>query len=454
MLAKSLRGILFFLVTAGLLTGRYMPANSMARGSIDETYLGINAPTDVIGALYTQYVDQSGKLLLSSWLDPDGSNNDKYVWDNFTLPTTGGITETITGIEWVGGYDPTAFGAGGPVLDFRVEIYPSIPAGTEPAVANPPLVQFMTGGNAGQTAIGMVGSIPMYSYASILPTPLIVSTGVKYWVQVEAFQQGSRPDWGIAKGTGGNGYHYVRESGAGGDIFYHSVLDDAAFTVLGPIPDTPTDIMISSYSVAENQPINTVIGELTAADPDPFATFTFGLTCAVAGVDDSSFNILGTNLRTSAVYDFETKSAYNICIRVTDQNALTFDQNFVISVNNINEAPTNISLSSNTVDEILPVNTVVGGLTAADPDAGATFTFSLACAAPGADDGSFNILGTNLRTSAVFDFETKSTYSICIRVTDQGALTHDKNFVVNVNNITEATGFMYLPLIVRPVVVR
>jgi hypothetical protein len=84
-------------------------------------------------------------------------------------------------------------------------------------------------------------------------------------------------------------------------------------------------------------------------------------------------------------------------------------------------------------------DTVVGALSAADPDAGATFTFSLACTVAGADDSSFNVLGTNLRTSAVFDFETKSTYQICIHVADQGQLALDKNFTIAVNNVNEST---------------
>jgi len=191
--------------------------------------------------------------------------------------------------------------------------------------------------------------------------------------------------------------------------------------------------------VDENQPINTVVGVLSATDPDAGATFTFSLTCAAAGADDGAFNIFGTNLRTSAMFDFETKSAYNICIRVTDQGGLSIDKNFVITVNNLNEAPTAISLSANSVNENQPVNTVVGALTATDLDAGATFTFSLTCAVAGADDGSFNILGTNLRASAIFDFETKSSYNICVRVTDQGGLTFDKNFIVTVNNVDEVT---------------
>ena len=73
-------------------------------------------------------------------------------------------------------------------------------------------------------------------------------------------------------------------------------------------------------------------------------------------------------------------------------------------------------------------------MSATDPEAGTIFTFILACTVGGSDDGSFNILGTDLRTSAVFDFETKSSYSVTVRVTDQFGLTYHKAFTITVTN--------------------
>jgi uncharacterized lipoprotein YbaY len=214
---------------------------------------------------------------------------------------------------------------------------------------------------------------------------------------------------------------------------------DKDFTIsVTNVNEAPTNISLSASSVAENQPVNMVVGTLSATDPDAGATFTLGLACAVPGADDASFNISGTNLRTSASFDFETKNSYAICIRVTDQGGLSFDKNFSVAVNDVNEAPTDITLSANTVSENQPINTVVGILSAMDPDAGVTITLSLACIVAGADDSSFNINGADLRTSASFDFEAKNTYNICIRATDQGALTFDKNFTVSVNDVNEA----------------
>lgn len=204
----------------------------------------VNDQGILISTIYNQPVDPNGKLLLSSWLDPDGSDYDQFVWDNFTLQSN----ETITEINWFGVYDPLKFGAGGPVIDFMVSIYPSIAAGTEPDVAHLPLVHYQTGGNAGETLVGTANGITLYSYSFSLPVPFIASADTKYWVQIEAFQHGSSPDWCIAPGAGGDGSHYQWGAGAGGDSLYRFAPGDAAFTLLGPIADTatPTDTPTNS----------------------------------------------------------------------------------------------------------------------------------------------------------------------------------------------------------------
>ena len=117
MFSKPLLGSLFFLLTAGLLSCGSPPATAQTQPSTDTTDLQVNAPTALTGTMYSQPIDPGGRLLLSSWRDPDGSDFDQYVWDDFTLQSD----QTITDIKWFGVYDPLKSGAGGPVLDFSVE---------------------------------------------------------------------------------------------------------------------------------------------------------------------------------------------------------------------------------------------------------------------------------------------------------------------------------------------
>jgi len=114
-----------------------------------------------------------------------------------------------------------------------------------------------------------------------------------------------------------------------------------------------------------------------------------------------------------------------------------------LTVNAANEAPTDILLSSSSVDENKPIGTVVGSLSTTDPNAGDTFTYAF-CG--GADDGSFSLDGSTLQTAAIFDYETKNSYSICIRSTDQDALNINEIFTISVNNLPDQATFADVPL--------
>ncbi len=103
-----------------------------------------------------------------------------------------------------------------------------------------------------------------------------------------------------------------------------------------------------------------------------------------------------------------------------------------------NSAPTDISLSNNSVAENAAVNTTVGTLSATDPDASNTFTYALVSGSGSTDNASFNISGNTLQTSASFNYETKSSYSIRLSVTDQGGLSYEKAFTITITNVNEA----------------
>jgi uncharacterized repeat protein (TIGR02543 family) len=104
-----------------------------------------------------------------------------------------------------------------------------------------------------------------------------------------------------------------------------------------------------------------------------------------------------------------------------------------------NTAPTNILLSASAVLENKPAATLVGHLTATDT-AGDTSAFSLVTGVAGCastNNASFQIVAKQLKTKAVFNFEVKNSYVICIRVTDGGGLTFNKAFTIKVTNVIE-----------------
>ena len=176
--------------------------------------------------LYSQPANPAGGLLLSSLRDPGGSPVDQWIWDAFKLTWTGDITE----VRWSGGHDPTRGGLGGQVANFTVSIYASVPGVNQPDVAHPPLVRYEVGSNAGETPGSVLGGVQMYNYSFTLPTAFHALGGTKYWVQIEAYQPGTLPDWGLTKATGGDGSHFRKVAG---ETQYQTITGDTTFALFG-----------------------------------------------------------------------------------------------------------------------------------------------------------------------------------------------------------------------------
>ena len=92
----------------------------------------------------------------------------------------------------------------------------------------------------------------------------------------------------------------------------------------------------------------------------------------------------------------------------------------------VQDAPTDIALAPSSVAENQASATTVGTFSTTDvdlPSDSHNYTF-----AGGVDDASFTIDNTakTLKTAAVFDFETKSSYSISVTSTDSGANAVDQ----------------------------
>ena len=200
----------------------------------------------------------------------------------------------------------------------------------------------------------------------------------------------------------------------------------------------PTNIALSATTINENNTAGASIASLTATDVNVGEVFTYTLVSGTGDTDNASFTISGSSLRAVSAFDFETKSSYSLRLRVTDKGGLSFEKEFIITVANINDAPTNISASASSVAENAASGTTVASLSATDADAGDTFKYTLVSGTGDTDNASFTITGNTVSTAAVFDFETKSSYSVRVRVTDAGGLTFEKVFTINVTDVNEA----------------
>lgn len=193
-----------------------------------------------------------------------------------------------------------------------------------------------------------------------------------------------------------------------------------------PLGSPATDITLSSSSVDENAATGIVIGTLSSTDPDEGDTHTYSI---ISGAD---FDIDGTNLIALVSFDFEMKSSASVTIRTKDNNDLTFDKQFTISINDLNDAPTAMTIDDTTVAENSAVGTVVGAFTTTDVDAGDSYTYSIV-----GESASFDIDGANLITKESFDYESQDSYTVSVKSTDSGGLTVERTFTILVKDVIE-----------------
>ncbi len=100
----------------------------------------------------------------------------------------------------------------------------------------------------------------------------------------------------------------------------------------------------------------------------------------------------------------------------------------------VNSAPTDIFLSSTTILENEPANTTVGTLST-DGGANNSYTYTLVAGSGSSDNANFIISGTALQLVAPADYETKSSYTIRIKV---GNTSVAEQFTISVGDVQEA----------------
>ena len=204
----------------------------------------------------------------------------------------------------------------------------------------------------------------------------------------------------------------------------------------------PNNIRLNPSSVAEELPAGTTVGTLSALsryNTSISGSFTYALVSGAGDTDNGSFTISGNTLKTAARFDYETRNSYSIRVQTTDNLGVTVVKNFTISVTDVieNRAPTAIALDPASVAENEPSGTTVGTFSTTDPDTGNTFTYSLVGGTGDSDNASFTISGSTLKTAASFDYETKNSYAIRVRSTDNGGLFFEQAFTISVSDVNE-----------------
>lgn len=208
--------------------------------------------------------------------------------------------------------------------------------------------------------------------------------------------------------------------------------DNLTVSIIGS-NQTPTNITLSSSSVNEN--FTGLIGTLSATDTDTGDAHTFSLATGngTNDKDNGKFRITGDQLRLYSEANFESTTTLNILVSVNDGNGGIFTKAFVLTVNNVNEAPFySGQLTSKTIDENAANGYLVLNLTAVDPE-GSPVTYTIT---GGNENGAFGINGNKLVVAdySKFNYDVKKSYSLIVAASD-GNLSSNNTLTVNLNKI-------------------
>jgi hypothetical protein len=152
-------------------------------------------------------------------------------------------------------------------------------------------------------------------------------------------------------GNWGQAMKRTPADGAAGDLFGYAVAVDGDTSVVGapwhdgPLADSgaayfyayepnysPTNMALVPDSVLEGKPVGTVVGELVASDPDTQDQHVFALVAGAGDTDNASFSVDGQWLRTAAIFDYETRTNYQIRVRAADQEGAFFEKALAVQI--------------------------------------------------------------------------------------------------------------------------
>ena len=254
----------------------------------------------------------------------------------------------------------------------------------------------------------------------------------------------------------------------------------------------PANITLSNHIIYENQSPGSLIGKVSADDSDANTTLRFSIfDHNGSNAINSTYFIIDPNgsVRSSIVFDYEEKSKYEILIVALDDYNASSESNFTIQISNEiedldqdgiedaldtdidgdgfsndqetangsnpndaksvpNSPPTQIVLINANLSENLPIGTVVGNFIGFDPDPDSSLSYLLADGNGSTNNWQFKLdKNGTLITKFTFDYESQSSVSLRVRLSDESNESMEKAFTLEVVDVFEEK-YDKLPLVI------
>nr|MDJ0937805.1 cadherin domain-containing protein [Kiloniellales bacterium] len=201
----------------------------------------------------------------------------------------------------------------------------------------------------------------------------------------------------------------------------------------GGTSSTSGPLSMTGTAVDENAANGTAVGSIGPSLPAG-VTYTYSLVDDAGGrfaIDSTSGAV---TVADGSRLDYEAAASHSISVYAVGSDSSTTIESFTVSLNNMNEAPENLTLSGNSVAEGAANGTAIGTVAASDPDSGESFSYTLADDAGGrfAIDPSTGAI--TVADGTLLDFDTDSSHAVTVRVADAGGLTYTEAFTIAVTD--------------------
>ena len=210
----------------------------------------------------------------------------------------------------------------------------------------------------------------------------------------------------------------------------------------------------SNPHIAENSKMGSTVATINGFDGDFSNTLSFTLDDDSNGTFTIHHSVKCQNVSRQNVkvvckasillakpINYEVQGEHDIIVRVADQAGLHRVQKFTVTIIDVNDQPTDILINGNylvNINEGIYKAQIIGQLSTIDEDNGQLFTYQIVEAEL---RKYFDIQNDRLLTleGATFDFETKNSFNLTVRSTDQSKnpFSITQIFTVQINDINE-----------------
>jgi len=247
----------------------------------------------------------------------------------------------------------------------------------------------------------------------------------------------------------GNDYIYSRSR-----MGYDSIHNFENTSIVGSSGDDFFNIMLGSGFVDGGEGFDVFILDITDTEYSITSTSSFknkdidGFNIHLSsqdrikikeGLNLGEWQIFynGNTLEMSDIEEIIITDSDSIPLIINREESIVLEQNFTISVDDINEAPYDLKFSDLAFDENIPDNSVIATLFSDDEDLDDFHAYSLVSGNGDEDNSDFIIDGDQLIIVDTPDFENKSSYSVRVQTEDFGGLTFEESFTLTVNDLEE-----------------